>query len=142
MSYIGTGPLYGSYPSQLITPSGTDTSFTLNHAPANAASIIVSVDGVKQNAADGAYGVSGTTLDFGAGNAPASTTKIEIIYLGLQADSVVIDETLGTDAIIRTNGQTIAENITIPTTTNGVTAGPVTISASYVVTVNGNWNVV
>ena len=49
---------------------------------------------------------------------------------------------LGTDFIIRTNAQTISENITIPSTTNGMTAGPVTIASTYTVTVDGNWSVV
>ena len=49
---------------------------------------------------------------------------------------------LGTDSIIRTNAQTISENITIGSTTNGMSAGPITIADSYTVTVNGNWSVV
>jgi hypothetical protein len=49
---------------------------------------------------------------------------------------------LGTDSIIRTNGQTISENITIGSTTNGMSAGPITIADTYTVTVNGNWSVV
>jgi hypothetical protein len=49
---------------------------------------------------------------------------------------------LGTDSIIRTNAQTISENITIGATTNGMSAGPITIADSYTVTVNGNWSIV
>jgi hypothetical protein len=49
---------------------------------------------------------------------------------------------LGTDSIIRTNGQTISEDITIGSTTNGMSAGPITIADTYTVTVNGNWSVV
>jgi len=49
---------------------------------------------------------------------------------------------LGTDSIIRTNAQTISENITIGSTTNGMSAGPITIADTYTVTVNGNWSVV
>ena len=49
---------------------------------------------------------------------------------------------LGTDSIIRTNAQTISENITIGSTTNGLSAGPITIADTYTVTVNGNWSVV
>jgi hypothetical protein len=154
MSYIGSGPLYGNYPSQLLDSSssptpvnGSNYQFPLTHAPASAAGIIVCIDGVKQNAADGAYGVSGMTLDFGVGNAPAASTKIEIIYLGIQANSVVIDQTLGasdTDqaAIIRLNHNEIDTPLTIISTDNGVSAGPITISGSTVVTVNGNWSIV
>ena len=49
---------------------------------------------------------------------------------------------LGTSSIIRTNAQTISENITIGSTTNGMSAGPITIADSYTVTVNGNWSIV
>ena len=49
---------------------------------------------------------------------------------------------LGTDSIIRTNAQTISENITIGSTTNGMSAGPITIADGYTVTVNGNWSII
>jgi len=49
---------------------------------------------------------------------------------------------LGTDAIIRTNGQTISENITIPATTNGMSIGDITVADGYTVTVNGRWVVI
>ena len=47
---------------------------------------------------------------------------------------------LGNDSIIRTNGQTISADITISSTTNGLSAGPITQSAT--VTVNGYWSIV
>ena len=49
---------------------------------------------------------------------------------------------LGSNWIIRTNAQTIGEDITIPSTTNGSTVGPVTISTGYTVTVDGYWSVI
>ena len=49
---------------------------------------------------------------------------------------------LGSNWIIRTNVQSIGEDITIPSTTNGSTVGPVTISTGYTVTVNGYWSVI
>ena len=141
MSYVGKEPTFGSYPSQLLSGNAVLTSFTLTHGAANPAALIVSIDGVKQNVT--AYGVTGNTIDFGAGNAPPSgTNNIEIIYLGLRADYVLADQTLGTDAIMRTNAQVINENITIPTTTNAVSAGPVTVTSPYVVTNSGNWTIV
>ena len=141
MSYVGKEPTFGSYPSQLLSGNAVLTSFTLTHGAANPAALIVSIDGVKQNVT--AYGVSGVTIDFGAGNPPPSgTNNIEIIYMGLRADYTMADQTLGTDAIMRTNAQVINENITIPTTTNAVSAGPVTVTSPYVVTNSGNWTIV
>ena len=49
---------------------------------------------------------------------------------------------LGTSSVIRTNAQTISEDITIASTSNGMSAGPITIADTYTVTVNGNWSVV
>ena len=49
---------------------------------------------------------------------------------------------LGASSVIRTNAQTISENITIPSTSNGMSAGPITIADGNTVTVNGNWSVV
>ena len=51
---------------------------------------------------------------------------------------------LGTDAVIRTNAKTIAENITFAGTENGMSAGPITINSGYTVTVTSGstWTVV
>ena len=142
MSYIGEQPRFSDYPSQLLSPNGTDTSFTLTNSVASPASIIVCISGVKQSV--GAYAVTDTTLDFGAGNPPPSgTNTLEVVYLGLKADpSPIQDQTLGLNAIMRTNAQTIDANMSIASTVNAMSAGPITISDTYVVTVLGYWTVV
>ena len=142
MSYIGEQPRFSDYPSQLLSPNGTDTSFTLTNNVITPASIIVSISGVKQSIA--AYAVSGTTLDFGAGNPPpAGTQTLEIVYMGLKSDpSPIQDQTLGLNAIMRTNAQTIDANMSVASTVNAQSAGPITISDPYVVTVLGYWTVV
>ena len=142
MSYIGEQPRFSDYPSQLISPNGTDTSFTLSYSVATPASIIVCISGVKQSV--NAYGVTGTLLDFGVGNAPASgTLTLEIVYLGLKADpSPIQDQTLGIDAIMRTNAQSITENMSVASTVNAMSCGPITIADTKVVTVLGYWTVV
>ena len=53
-----------------------------------------------------------------------------------------INPSLGTASIIRTNANTISENITIPANTNGMSAGPITIADGNTVTVNGTWSIV
>ena len=142
MSYIGEQPRFSDYPSQLISPNGTDYSFTLTNSVATPASIIVCISGVKQSV--NAYAVTGTTLDFGAGNPPpAGTNTLEVVYLGLKADpSPIQDQTLGLNAIMRTNAQTIDANMSVASTVNAMSAGPITISDSYIVTVNGYWSIV
>ena len=142
MSYIGEQPRFSDYPSQLLSPNGTDVQFTLTNSVGTPASIIVCISGVKQ--AVNAYAVTGTTLDFGVGNPPpAGTNTLEVVYLGLKADpSPIQDQTLGIDAIMRTNAQTITENMSVASTVNAMSCGPITIADTKVVTVLGYWTVV
>ena len=142
MSYLGVEPRFSDYPSQVLSPNGTDTTFTLTNSVQTPASIVVCISGVKQSV--NAYAVSGTTIDFGVGNAPpAGTLTLEIVYLGLKADpSPIQDQTLGLNAIMRTNAQTIDANMSVASTVNAVSGGPITITSPYVVTVLGYWTVV
>ena len=85
MSYMGEQPIFGSYPSQLLSGDGSTTSFTLTYSPASPTTLLVTISGVKQQA--GAYSVTDTTIDFGAGNAPPTgTNNIEVLYLGQRVD--------------------------------------------------------
>jgi hypothetical protein len=58
-------------------------------------------------------------------------TQVEAPYLGL-------------NSIIRTNSTTIAANVTIPSGTNGMSAGPITIAEGVTVTIaaGGEWSIV
>jgi len=49
---------------------------------------------------------------------------------------------LGLNSIIRTNADTISEDITIPLGTNGMSAGPITIADTFTLTINGEYTVV
>jgi hypothetical protein len=97
MPYIGT-PLRSSFSSipsvQQFNGDGSTTGFTLAQAVTSDQDILVSVDGVIQDAA--AYSVSGTTLTFSA--APSSgTASIFVNYLNLASGSLVpADENKGT----------------------------------------------
>jgi hypothetical protein len=53
-----------------------------------------------------------------------------------------INPSLGTASIIRTNANTISENITIPANTNGMSAGPITIADGNTIILNGTWSIV
>ena len=142
MSYIGEQPRFSDYPSQLFSPNGTDTTFAMGYGVGTPASVIVCISGVKQSV--GSYAVTNSTLDFGAGNPPPSgTNTLEIVYLGLKADpSPIQDQTLGIDAIMRTNAQSITENMSVASTVNAMSCGPITIADTKVVTVLGYWTVV
>ena len=44
--------------------------------------------------------------------------------------------------IIKTNRDTISEDVVRPSGSNGLSSGPVTIASGYTVTVNGEWAIV
>ena len=44
--------------------------------------------------------------------------------------------------IIKTIRDTISEDVVIPSGSNGLSSGPVTIASGYTVTVNGEWAIV
>ncbi len=63
--------------------NNSTTQFTLSEAPAATNSVMVFVDGILQKETTN-YTISGTTLDFGSGNAPATGAEIEVKHLGLR----------------------------------------------------------
>ena len=81
MGYIGQEPSVGGY--ELLTISGTingsNTSFTLNKAPASANHLMVIINGVLQIWGTG-YTVSGTTLT--TTSAPATGSTMACLMLG------------------------------------------------------------
>ena len=116
MPYMGNNPIFGSYAVQLLSGNGSTTSFTLTHAPASSSTLLVTISGVKQQA--GAYSVTDTTIDFGAGNAPPTgTNNIEVLYLGQRVDvGAVADDTIATAKI--------ADNaVTVPKVADAVISG-------------------
>ena len=46
-----------------------------------------------------------------------------------------------TYGVIKTNSNTINDTVTIPSGTNGLSAGPITISTGSQVTVQGEWSI-
>ena len=49
---------------------------------------------------------------------------------------------LDTFGVIKANRNTISEDVTIPSDTNGLSSGPVTIADGHTITVNGEWAIV
>ena len=99
-----------------------------------------------------ASAITANTAKTGITSGQASAITANTAKTGIttaQANAIVANTakaaggpSLGTNSIIRTNAQTISENITIGSTTNGMSAGPITIADGNTVTVNGNWSVV
>ena len=112
--------------------TGSQTVFTMSVTPANSASVIIAISGVVQDPST--YTVSGTTLTFSTAP-PAGTDNISCRYLALPT------ATTGTAAVVNaTNGiivnnSQIAASYTIPSGSNALSVGPVTVGSGAVITV-------
>ena len=134
MSYIGNQLSGGSITSEFFSGDGTTTAFTLSFTYGNEASVLVFIDGVRQNTLG--YAVINAQLQFDTAP-PSGTNNIEVVYLG---GKVVTNPYLSADTngIIRINASTLTENVVITTGYNGSSAGPLTIANGVTVTVSNN----
>ena len=102
---------------------------------------------VSKNSTTGAASMpSGTTAQRPSGAAGlfrhnSTTDKFEG-YSDGEWGEVGGGPSLGADSIIRVNNLTISEDISIPSTSNGMSAGPITIADGFTVTVNGTWSII
>ncbi len=139
MSYLGNQITGGSIVSEFFSGRGSATAFTLSFTYGNEASVLVFIDGVRQNTLG--YAVINGQLVFDTAP-PSGTNNIEVVYLG---GRVVTNPYLSADTqgIIRINANTITENCTITTGYNGSSAGPLTIANNVVVTIanNSTWTI-
>ena len=79
------------------TADGTDTQFTLSITPVHENNTMVYIDGVYQNKTS--YTVSGTTLDFGNGNPPPASSKVECMTMNQLDINTPVDDTISTAKI-------------------------------------------
>lgn len=89
--------------------------------------------------------VNGNVGSFGSASAiPVVTVNAKGLVTAVSTATVAGGQYYGSAATkaIAYNADTISENITITAGTNGLSAGPITISTGYTVTVNGNWSIV
>ena len=90
---------------------------------------------------------TGTSVVLGTGASANDVVEIVVYDTFSIANSYTKSESdtrypfLGNDSIIRTNGQTIRADITISSTTNALSAGPITGGASATLTVNGFYTI-
>ena len=112
--------------------NGSTTVFTMTQTPANSASVIIAISGVVQDPTN--YTVSGTTLTFSTAP-PSGTNNISCRYLGLptttQGTASVLNATNG----IIVNNASITASYTIPSGSNAMSTGPVTLSSGVTVTI-------
>ena len=128
------------------TFSGSDANaLTLTYA--DGAYVDVYQNGILLKPATDYTSTSGTSVVLVTGASANDVVEIIVYDAFSIANSYTKSESdtrypfLGNDSIIRTNGQTISTDITISSTTNALSAGPITVGASATLTVNGFYTI-
>ena len=133
MAYLGNSPEFANFPSNFFSGNSVLMAFTLNNAPPNDASLLVFIDGVRQDTS--AYNVSGTTLTFTA-PPPTATNNIQVVQLGLlrdvatPGDDTVKVAQLDTDSV-GTTGQFLKKSSATNLDWDAVTVGAITTEGDY-----------
>ena len=153
MPYIGKAPNQGIRNRFIYQATAGQTSFS--GSDANSLSLTypdgeyvdVYQNGILLKPATDYTATSGTTVVLVTGASANDVVEIIVYDTFSIANSYTKAEAdtrypfLGNDSIIRTNGQTISADITISSTTNALSAGPITVGASATLTVNGFYTI-
>jgi hypothetical protein len=108
-------PKYSQYTADQFVGTGSQVAFTLSKKPPTPASLIVTIDGIKQHSTT--YGISNNVITFT--EAPPSGSAIECVAIGTQgititpSDSSVTESKIAADSIstnrIKDNAVTISK---------------------------------
>ena len=153
MPYIGKAPNQGVRTRFIYQATAGQTSFsgsdsnsnTLTYADGEYVDVYQNV--ILLNPATDYTSTTGTTVVLVTGASVNDVVEIVVYDAFSIANSYTKSESdtrypfLGNDSIIRTNGQTISADITISSTTNALSAGPITVGASATLTVNGFYTI-
>ena len=153
MPYIGRSAGQGIRDRYHYQATAGQTSFSGSDANANVLSysdgeyVDVYQNGVLLKPATDYTSTSGTTVVLVTGASLNDVVEIVAYDAFTIANSYSKSESdtrypfLGNDSIIRTNGNSITADITIPSGTNGLSAGPITVT-NATITVNGVYTIV
>ena len=153
MPYLGKSPNQGIRNRFIYQATAGQTSFSGSDANAltltyaDGAYVDVYQNGILLKPATDYTATSGTTVVLVTGASVNDVVEIIAYDAFSIANSYTKSESdtrypfLGNDSIIRTNGQTISSDITISSTTNALSAGPITVGASATLTVNGFYTI-
>ena len=153
MPYIGKAPNQGVRTRFIYQATAGQTSFSGSDANSNTLTyadgeyVDVYQNGILLKPATDYTSTTGTTVVLVTGASVNDVVEIVVYAAFSIANSYTKSESdtrypfLGNDSIIRTNGQTISADITISSTTNALSAGPITVGASATLTVNGFYTI-
>ena len=152
MPYIGRSEQFGVRSRFVYQATASQTSFTGSDANSLTLSYPDSLymdvyqNGVLLKAGTDYAATTGTSVVLGTGATLNDIVEMIVYDTFSVANSYTKTESdtrypfKGNNSIIRLNGNTISADITIDSDENGVSAGPITQSAT--VTVNGYWSIV
>ena len=153
MPYIGKAPQQGIRNRFIYQATAGQTSFSGSDANSLTLSypdseyVDVYQNGILLKPATDYTSTSGTSVVLVTGASANDVVEIVVYDTFSIANSYTKSESdtrypfLGNDSIIRTNGQTISSDITIDSSTNALSAGPITVGASATLTVNGFYTI-
>ena len=153
MPYIGKAPQQGIRNRFIYQATAGQTSFSGSDANSNTLTysdgeyVDVYQNGILLKPATDYTSTTGTTVVLVTGASVNDVVEIVVYDAFSIANSYTKSESdtrypfLGNDSIIRTNGQTISADVTISSTTNALSAGPITVGASATLTVNGFYTI-
>ena len=153
MPYIGKAPNQGVRTRFIYQATAGQTSFSGSDANSNTLTysdgeyVDVYQNGILLKPATDYTSTTGTTVVLVTGASVNDVVEIVVYDAFSIANSYTKSESdtrypfLGNDSIIRTNGQTISSDITISSSTNALSAGPITVGASATLTVNGFYTI-
>ena len=153
MPYIGKAPNQGVRTRFIYQTTAGQTSFSGSDANSNTLTysdgeyVDVYQNGILLKPATDYTSTTGTTVVLVTGASVNDVVEIVVYDTFSIANSYTKSESdtrypfLGNDSIIRTNGQTISSDITISSSTNALSAGPITVGASATLTVNGFYTI-
>jgi hypothetical protein len=153
MPYIGRSANQGVRTRFIYQATAGQTSFSGSDANSNTLTysdgeyVDVYQNGILLKPATDYTSTTGTTVVLVTGASVNDVVEIVVYDAFSIANSYTKSESdtrypfLGNDSIIRTNGQTISADITISSTTNALSAGPITVGASATLTVNGFYTI-
>ena len=153
MPYLGKSPNQGVRNRFIYQATAGQTSFSGSDANAltltyaDGAYVDVYQNGILLKPSTDYTATSGTSVVLVTGASVNDVIEIIAYDAFSIANSYTKSESdtrypfLGNDSIIRTNGQTISADVTISSTTNALSAGPITVGASATLTVNGFYTI-
>ena len=154
MAYIGRAPNQGVRSRFVYQASASQTTFSGSDANSLTLSYSDSLymdvyqNGVLLKAGTDYTATSGTSVVLVQAASLNDVVEMIVYDAFTVADSYTKTEAdtrypfLGNNSIIRTNGATVETDISIDSSTNGLSAGPITVGSSSTVTVAGYWTIV